>query len=67
MKGLPSSITAALLRAVSTVRSLKKVSMGWCDYGSYAVCVCVCVCVCVQYVTVPVLCVAMHVCEYNNI
>ena len=85
---LPSSVTAALLRAVSTVRSLKEVSMDWCDYGMQCVCVCVCVSVCVsvcvcvcayvgcvhacmvccvQYVTVTVLCVAMDVCECDNI
>ena len=53
---LPSSVTAALLRAVSTVRSLKEVSMGWCNYGMQSVCVCaLCVCgVCVCSVCVCV-------------
>ena len=41
---LPSSVTAAVLRAVSSVRSLKEVSMAECDYGMQCVCVCVCVC-----------------------
>ena len=66
---LPSSVTAALLRAVSTVRSLKEVSMaGWCDYGMQCVCVCACVCVCVFGVCVCAcvclvcVCVRTHVC-----
>ena len=42
---LPSSVTAALLRAVSTVRSLKEMSMGKCHFGMQSVCVCVHVCV----------------------
>ena len=61
---LPSSVTAALLRAVSTVRSLKEVSMKWCDYGKQCVCVCMCVRVCVRacvHVCVHV-CVCMHGC-----
>ena len=81
-RALPSSVTAALHRAVSTVRSLKEVSLDGCDYGMQCVCVCMRVCVracvgawvcvrvcvcCVQYVAVPVLCVAMHVCECDNI
>ena len=49
---LPSSITAALLRAVSAVKSLKEVSMDNCDFGMLCVCVCVCarvrVCACVR-------------------
>ena len=57
---LPSSVTAALLRAVSTVRSLKEVSMGRCHYGM-CVCVCVCVCLCVCGVCVCVQC-AVCVC-----
>ena len=43
---LPSSVTAALLRAVSTVRPLIEVSMGLCDYGMQCVCVRACVRVC---------------------
>ena len=51
-----SSVTGALLRAVSTVRSLKEVSMGWCNYGMQSVYVCaLCVCgVCVCSVCVCV-------------
>ena len=62
---LPSSVTAALLRAVSTVRSLKEVSMGWCDYGMQCVCVSVCVCVCVcvcVYGVCGVWCLCVCVC-----
>ena len=51
---LPSSVTAAVLRAVRTVRSLKEVSMDSCHYGM--LCVCVCVCVCVR------VCVCVHAC-----
>ena len=32
-----SSVTAALLKAVCTVRSLQEVSLGSCDYGMYCV------------------------------
>ena len=57
--GLPSSVTAAVLRAVSTFRSLKEVSMDKCDYGMQCVCV-VCVCVCVF------VCVCVCVCTVCN-
>ena len=68
VNSLRSSVTAALLRAVSTVRSLKEVSMGRCNYGMQSVCVfvrvfvvcvrvvcgvcAVCVCVCAVCVCV---------------
>ena len=41
----PRSVTAALLKAVSVIRSLEEVALKFCDFG-----VCVCVCVCVSLV-----------------
>ena len=43
----PPSVTAALLKAVTVIRSLEEVTLDVCDFGMYVVCVCVCVCVCV--------------------
>ena len=45
INGLPSSITAALLRAVSALESLQEVSMNHCGYGMYLLCVHAHVCV----------------------
>ena len=58
---LRSSVTAALLRAVSTVRSLKEVSMGRCRYGMQCVCLSVCVCVCAVCAWVCGVCVCVCV------
>ena len=38
----PPSITAALLKAVTVIRSLGEVTLHWCDFGMYVVCVYTC-------------------------
>ena len=63
---LPSSVTGALLRAVSTVRSLKEVSMGECDYGMQSVCVCA-LCVCGVCVCAVCVCVFERVCMWCGV
>ena len=39
VRGNSPSVTAALLKAVTMIRSLEEVTLDWCDYGMPVVCV----------------------------